>query len=252
MLNRINIQKPMKLKKSLAFIGGALLAVACDLGGYQSAFYSEGTFETLDPQEFLMYAKDSVMIYEQPFWGSNSLAYANATVNNENRATKAGFIISMQKDGRLAEGYTPKPFASFGKTGGHNSYAFAVYMDTPGAEPKPGITFAEKQYGTATFTGFSYNNTAEIVNLVTYGSATVPPFKQGDWLRLTVSDGTVNKVVDLALYDTELKVVDKWERVEITDMKDFENLYFSVKSNRPDFPLNVCLDLIRAYIEISK
>lgn len=243
----------MNLKKSLALLGTAFLAAACGLDGFHSVFYSDGPFKDLSAQSFLEAAQDSVVVLDGPFLASSSLAYTNATVNADKRAAKAGFLLSMQKDKHLAAGYVPKPYASYNSgTGGDKSMIFAVYADTPGSVRQAGVTFVDKDYGTASMVGLSYNNTAEIVNLVTYGSETIPPFRQGDWLQLTIYCGSVEKVVDLASYDTELKVVNEWKKLEISDMKDFDHIDFKVTSNRSDIPLNVCLDHICAYVEISR
>ena len=254
----------MKFKKCLAGVGAALLIAACDFGGSYSSFYSNSSFELASMYELMSLEEcvDSIVYVNQNFYGSTDYAmvFAPATINKgTHQAVKPGFIISMQKDNTLAEGYK-RPFSAFSKYGGYQTFAYAVYTDVRGyGESVHGAGFSAYSEGKADLEYFYVNNTNEVVNLVTYGvpEKNIPPFATGDYLKLTLTahlDGTT-KQQEIMLVDftgSEQKVIKDWEKVTCSGMTGFSYLDFSVSSNRQDVPLNFCLDQLVTHVEIGK
>lgn len=253
----------MNLKKCMAGIGTVMLAAACNLGGFYQSFDSNSSFELASRDMLLSMEEcvDSVLYLAGDFYGSTDYAmgFAHAKFDNSTHvATKPGFVISLQKDNTLREGYA-RPFASFSKTGGYQTYAYAVYTDIAGYLTPHGVAFGAASSGTATLQHMFVNNTNEVVNQVTFGvpDRGIAPFAPGDYLKLsiTIYYAGSSRVKEVMLADytgSELKLIKDWEKVSFSDVSGFEFLDFSVSSNRRDVPLTFCLDQLVAHVEIGE
>ena len=261
----------MKLTKFMAGFGAALLVVACDVGSGYSAFTSYASFEyqpSLASQLAMTECRaDSLIVLDNALLSGGSmstgLAFKNAKISGDSTTIEPGFLVTMQKDNTLEEGYHRR-FASFNaRTSGYESFACAVYTDVYGSTAPHGVTFLATDQGTANFLGFYVNNTNEVVNLVTYGSDKIEPFGPGERLVLTVTahpSMTKKEIVLAERTETELKVIKEWQEVKIDDVKNFTYLDFKVTcedqegrvQNRENFPLNVCIDVLTAFIELGE
>lgn len=243
----------MKVTKFLFGLCAVSLAAACDFGAPYSAFNDVASFEyayTLAEQVAMPECKDSLIILEKPFRGGNYFVLENAQIVRD-RAVKPGFLISMRKDNVLSADYPVRPLSSFGRTGGYQSFAYAIFADVRGGSASHSVTFGAAEEGTATFVGFYVNNTHEIVNLVTYGSETVEPFQDGDQLLLTVTafpSGSRTEVMLAEHTGGKLEVINSWKEITVANKDAFTYLDFSVTSNRTDIPLNVCIDNLVSYV----
>lgn len=249
----------MKTRNLLCSFGLALLLAACNPPGYYSSFTSRSSFELAPMNEMLNESVDSVLYLTNEFCGSYDCAvvFAPASINREtNKAAKPGFIISLQKDKTLEEGYAGKPFAAFSKVGGSEAYAYAVYADVPGSTPEHTVAFTAQTAGMANLEYCYVNNTNEVVNLVTYGAEGIEPFGPGDYLKVTMtihSAGatTTQKEIMLADYTgSSLELIKEWTKVELS--ASFTYMDISVTSNRTDIPRNFCLDELVAHVEIGE
>lgn len=240
----------MKGNKFLAGIGAAFCFVACNfIGGNYSSFNDVATFEyayTLADQVAMQECKDSLIILDQPFAGSNYFVLQNATIAN-GMTLQPGFIISVKKNNSPDE---MVPYASFSRTGGYQSFSYAIYTDVRGASSTPhSVKFPFSDQGTASFVGFYVNNTNEVVNLVENR------FEDGDKMTLTVTTRPGGKETEVVLAekkDGKLEVIKEWKEVRSQDSEAFSELNFSVTCNRPDIPLNVCIDNLTNHLTFGE
>lgn len=253
----------MKQKNCLALLCATVLAAACSFGGYYSSFHSNSSFEMASRDVMLSMDEcvDSVLFVTNDFYGSGDYAmgFAHAEFDAVSQhAKQPGFVISLQKDNTLQEGYA-RPFSAFSKTGGYQSFAYVVYTDIAGFKTPHGTAFTSASNGTAALEYVYVNNTNEVVNLVTFGNAEkgIAPFGPDDYLKLTITIHTVSstRTVEVMLADytgSELKLVKDWTKVEFTGVTGFTFLDYSVTSNRRDIPLMFCLDQLVAQVEIGE
>ena len=239
----------MKGNKFLAGIGAAFCLVACNfLGGNYSSFNDVATFEyayTLAEQVAMPECKDSLFILEKEFPGSNYFLLQNATIAN-GMTVRPGFIISVKKNNSPDE---MVPYASFSRTGGYQSFGYAIYTDVRGASSTPSVQFPFSNEGTASFVGFYVNNTNQVVNLVER------LFEDGDKMTLTVTTRPGGKETEVVLAekkDGKLEVIKEWKEVRSQDSEAFSELNFSVTCNRTDIPLNVCIDNLTNHVTFGE
>ncbi len=156
------------------------------------------------------------------------------------------------------EGYMPKsPFYVADTTGAAKSACYAVFYDNRGRMPEHSIEFVSRANGTCIPIGLYVVNTNLVVNTVKFGTSYGPAFKQGDWMKLTITGkrgttttGTVS--VDLAKYDEKgLMVLTDWTAVPTDKLGAVEYIDISIESNRYDIPTYCCIDNVVADVSLS-
>ncbi len=244
----------MKLFKhaiAAAFI--LISAFSCVKGSYQTSYRAICTFEPADTvQDFSNGIYNKTDIYQ----GGGVLKFCSK--RTDDGEFTGGFAVCCRKDTIYKEGYMPKsPFYVADTTGAAKSACYAVFYDNRGRMPEHSIEFVSRANGTCIPIGLYVVNTNLVVNTVKFGTSYGPAFKQGDWMKLTITGkrgttttGTVS--VDLAKYDEKgLTVLTDWTAVPTDKLGAVEYIDLSIESNRYDIPTYCCLDNVVADVSLS-
>ena len=247
-------------------------ATSCLKGSYEVTDYIISDFDALDRH----YIVELDSVYNiLPFIDRGYIGYnnrhrdydpstdpsdASVTVREYGYFT-GGFSLSMKCDSLVKEGHvTRSEYCVADSTGHRFSAVFAVYYQNPDPAQMPDhdIVFVSSVFGSCTPSVCFVQNTNATVNLVRYGDADIPPFAQGDYIKLQavgILDGKTSAPAEmyLANYDGNgLSVVKKWTEFNLSPVGDFDYLDFTLSSNRTDIPLFFCLDDLNCRIQLSR
>ena len=228
-------------------------AFSCVKGSYQTSYRAICTFETADTvKDFSNGIYNKSDIYQ----GGGVLKFCSK--RTDDGEFTGGFAVCCRKDTIYKEGYMPKsPFYVADTTGAAKSACYAVFYDNRGRMPEHSIEFVSRANGTCIPIGLYVVNTNLVVNTVKFGTSYGPAFKQGDWMKLTITGkrgttttGTVS--VDLAKYDEKgLTVLTDWTAVPTDKLGAVEYIDLSIETNRYDIPTYCCIDNVVADVSLS-
>ena len=244
----------MKLFKHAIVAAFILIsAFSCVKGSYQTSYRAICTFEPADTvHDFSNGIYNKSDIYQ----GGGVLKFCSK--RTDDGEFTGGFAVCCRKDTIYKEGYMPKsPFYVADTTGAAKSACYAVFYDNRGRMPEHSIEFVSRANGTCIPIGLYVVNTNLVVNTVKFGTSYGPAFKQGDWMKLTITGkrgttttGTVS--MDLAKYDEKgLTVLTDWTAVPTDKLGAVEYIDLSIESNRYDIPTYCCIDNVVADVSLS-
>ncbi|MDD6254360.1 MAG: DUF4465 domain-containing protein [Bacteroidales bacterium] len=258
----------MKISTVICGISAAVLVASCMNGGsYKSEYNDYCAFESSNIND---YGNDS-LYFESDFF--QSLSNCSLVFHGKRDGDKitdlsdfrSGFLLSLLRDtlvakGHLAEADPRKIRYSVvaDTTGADNSKGFAVLCYVPGDMPEHSVSFAMTNYGTCLPRYVKVCNTSYVANTVTYGNAYCRAFEKGDYLKLSIAavlNGVETQRLDynLVKYDeTGLKIVDRWEKFDLSKLGDFDYLEFYMDSNVPGAPLYCCIDGMVVSVSIER
>lgn len=244
----------------------------CLKGSYEMSDYIGSDLDALD--RLYIIERDSVYNI-LPFVDRGYIGYNNrhrdydAAVDGEDASEDirqygtftGGFSISMKCDTIVKPGHvTRSPFCVADSTGNGRSEVFAVYYQNPddSKNPEHDLVYLAGGIGSCTPAGCFVQNTNLVANIIVNGTEDIPPFAQGDYLKLTATaivgdavSGTAE--IYLANYTEKgLSILDKWTEFPLTEIRDMDYLDFTLTSNRTDIPLWFCMDDFTAKIFIKQ
>lgn len=139
--------------------------------------------------------------------------------------------------------------------GARNSKFYMVYYDNPDASKKQpfAIYFANKNYGTCTFSNCKVNNTKLVKEAVEKS------FEKGDRLILSMT-GFLKGVktgdpatIDLANYSTDKdSIITTWTNFDLSKLGSVDSIVVNITGPQgKDIPQYFCLDDVESFINIS-
>jgi len=236
------------MKKLLVILIGAVCITSCLKGSYQSNYTAVCSFE------FNNIFKDS--LYSKSYFAEGGFVFNS--FRNKSEQFLGGFMISMKCDTIYKSGHISRSPYCVADTTAIGKCFLVFKQSEKETMPEHDIIFLSTEAGIAMPQNCYVNNTNDVANIVMFGRDAVPAFKEGDYLKLTITATLGGKVkdkkveVNLAEYKGVLKVLKDWKLVNLTSLGDFDFLDFELTSNRNDIPMLFCMDHFVAKVDISQ
>lgn len=192
--------------------------------------------------------------FDKYFLGSGVLAFCNKVQAGE---FLGGCALVGLSDDTLEEGHVAEPLCAFGGGCNNSKYYVTIKFDpSPSAMPEHLIVFMQSDHGRLSPVSCKINNTNRMVNIASFGlpahdgEAPIPPFADGDYLKVRIysTSGTArvsDKYVEFTLAEHSngaLSVCKEWTEVDLSSLGNIENIDVALTSNRSDLPMAFCID----------
>jgi hypothetical protein len=235
----------------VALCAATAVVTSCDSNGpsYSNSYYLTADFEYTSENYDSVFGSDSVY-FPKYFVAGNIIAF-NGRLNAASKFT-GGLFLSIGKDPVISSSHVPSPYKVCDANGGYyGSTTYTVFHEESDTAlmPKYAVkSYLDPQAGTCRPYMCYLNNTNQIVNAVKYGTGIDGAFKDGDWIKVTVTGylsgvKTGETTLNLADYKTfRDSVVTNWTKVDLSSLGSVDAVNFTMTSSRESLPKYFCMD----------
>lgn len=194
--------------------------------------------------------------FKQAIVSNDVFAFCNKTDDTQTQFL-GGFALVGLADDVLEEDHVANPLCVYG-TGYKNSRFYATFKYSSQMPEYDGY-FRYAGLGYLKLGECYVNNTNQVVTIAKLGLPGIPPFAEGDYLKVKMVANanlstTDTKSIEFTLAefkDGNLNVIDEWTRVDLEPLETVEGLKILVQSNRNDVPLMFCMENVTIASKVS-